>query len=86
VTEVQIRNCSDEEVTEAFEYCLKLVPNTKGWERASILAAKVTYYIHVGKLQKARELLEDIRTDGFTFDSDLAHAERWLDIMEKQIP
>lgn len=64
---------SDEEVDAAFAYSLKIVSFEK---RASVVAAKIMYFLHVGQLNRAKQELADAHSHGYSFNSDLSIVER----------
>lgn len=64
---------SDQEVEAAFAYSLEIVNSEK---RANILAAKAMYFLHSGRLDQAQNEIAAAHSRGYSFDSDLAIAER----------
>jgi hypothetical protein len=66
---------TNEEIDSAFAYSLDIVSSEK---RPNIAAAKAMYFIQAGQLDRARQEIDQARSSGYTFDSDLLFAERRL--------
>jgi hypothetical protein len=62
-----------EEIDLAFAYSLDIVSSDK---RPNIVAAKVMHFVQAGQLDRAKEEIDQARSSGYSFDSDLLFAER----------
>ena len=67
---------SDREIDEAFAYSLDIVSSEK---RANVIAAKTMYFLHSGRIDRAREEIVQARSRGYGFKSDLAIVEQRVD-------
>jgi hypothetical protein len=64
---------TQKEIDSAFSYSLGIVSSEK---RPNIVAAKVMYFIHADQLDRAKKEIDQARSSGYSFDSDLLYAER----------
>ena len=79
-----LKMASEAELDEAYSYSLSLIGSGKGWQQANIVASRVMFYLHLGRVHEARAAFDRFVAEGYTLSSDLTVCQNHLRELDEQ--